>query len=807
MCRTKVCPIMLVPMALLIAAILACGLETTIPSQEEQPTKQNKNGNTLTKTISSENGGVIEQSGLILDIAPNVLVQDSEITIQTVTASMSPFHQVVEERAVALGEAYEITMENPTFDGRLFLTLPYDPNLLPDYYDESRIVISYYNEEYKKLIALTSDVNMQTHTVSAYIDHLSWYSPIAWITGNKPPTVIDFYFSPSVYYVDCEALEQNSESWVSENTLSVNLHISDPNGLNDIKDSPMIKFDPDHYMRWVQDSDFMLMDQTTPGEYVFSFAPTLGSDWWANELYSEIYEKCGNLRTITANVHVRDSLGNVTEASASVKIVYQPVPEIVLLSPIKNERTSTTPLFEWDVRKTLYKENQSTTINLLKQYDQILLEVSQKTDFSKLIFSKSWLLTGGIDEIQRSYAIRLGMLDEGKRYYWRILLRHYSGSYISSEGLSFVTSDLCEPDYATSCVNVVVKTENSNTAGGTKVTLHKLIDPVNNLITNFTDDYGFVSYSVVPDVKYYFFVSSIGNHKAWNGAPCPFVLEENKTFDMEITLKEGTGTFNCDDLSGELPTSTYTATNTPYPSSTPSPTKTPTHIPTNTPKPDPNSYYPIPGCAASRLHVGDWVKLESGIDYVSLRSTPDANLGDNLIQRLTSNTRMEIIDGPECGKNLILWKIRTEDCLVGWILEADETEFWVKKTSNAATDKCDDQPQNTCTWTNEILGTWITPFTPGAGLQHLEFRKNGDLSGSIGYPPAPEFQSLWQGSFEGSYYCLDNGNIKIVSSVGEIIAKVDISKSQYFDAETLKLFILQDSMTNENGESEFLPSE
>jgi serine/threonine protein kinase len=112
----------------------------------------------------------------------------------------------------------------------------------------------------------------------------------------------------------------------------------------------------------------------------------------------------------------------------------------------------------------------------------------------------------------------------------------------------------------------------------------------------------------------------------------------------------------------------------------PTPLNTSTSIPTNTPKPDPGTYYPIPGCAASRLHIGEWVKIEAGIDYVTIRSFPDTSPSDNRIGRLEGNTIAEIIGGPECSYGWILWKVQTEGSLVGWIPESDGKEFWLRKT-------------------------------------------------------------------------------------------------------------------------------
>jgi len=89
-------------------------------------------------------------------------------------------------------------------------------------------------------------------------------------------------------------------------------------------------------------------------------------------------------------------------------------------------------------------------------------------------------------------------------------------------------------------------------------------------------------------------------------------------------------------------------------------------------------YYPLPNCAGSRIHVGDTVKLEATVDFISIRSEPDTHPSNNIIGRILPGNEAEIIDGPVCNWRWILWEVqRLPDGLTGWAAESDGHEFWI----------------------------------------------------------------------------------------------------------------------------------
>jgi hypothetical protein len=88
-------------------------------------------------------------------------------------------------------------------------------------------------------------------------------------------------------------------------------------------------------------------------------------------------------------------------------------------------------------------------------------------------------------------------------------------------------------------------------------------------------------------------------------------------------------------------------------------------------------YYPLDNCAASRLFSGMTISLTPGVDYVTLRSTPDIHTGDNKIGKLLPGNKAIILRGPDCSYGWIMWQIQTEEGMVGWVPETDGKEFWL----------------------------------------------------------------------------------------------------------------------------------
>jgi hypothetical protein len=88
-------------------------------------------------------------------------------------------------------------------------------------------------------------------------------------------------------------------------------------------------------------------------------------------------------------------------------------------------------------------------------------------------------------------------------------------------------------------------------------------------------------------------------------------------------------------------------------------------------------YFPIEGCASSRLHVGDYVYVASCGRPNGIRNEPDVHPADNIIYRAPQGEGMTIVGGPACRYGWILWEVVTETNHLGWTPESKGDEFWL----------------------------------------------------------------------------------------------------------------------------------
>ncbi len=112
----------------------------------------------------------------------------------------------------------------------------------------------------------------------------------------------------------------------------------------------------------------------------------------------------------------------------------------------------------------------------------------------------------------------------------------------------------------------------------------------------------------------------------------------------------------------------------------PSPTSIPQITPTITSAvSDFDFYYPFTDsqCGLSIVHVGDRVYVNYGGTTNALRSTPDTKLPTNVIGYAVQGEVLDVVDGPICNYNLIMWKVKTSYDLTAWTAEGNGTDFWL----------------------------------------------------------------------------------------------------------------------------------
>lgn len=78
-----------------------------------------------------------------------------------------------------IGEVYSLKPEGAKFSPDVKLIIRYDPKKLPESADPSKLNIVWFDEEAEEWVALKSEVDTVKHTVTAYINHFSYYSLMA----------------------------------------------------------------------------------------------------------------------------------------------------------------------------------------------------------------------------------------------------------------------------------------------------------------------------------------------------------------------------------------------------------------------------------------------------------------------------------------------------------------------------------------------------------------------------------------------------------------------------------------------------
>ena len=88
-------------------------------------------------------------------------------------------------------------------------------------------------------------------------------------------------------------------------------------------------------------------------------------------------------------------------------------------------------------------------------------------------------------------------------------------------------------------------------------------------------------------------------------------------------------------------------------------------------------YYPIMGCVASRMHVGERAFVAYGAETNGIHYSQE--IGDAPIYRhLYPGEIMEIVDGPYCERGAIVWKVfALADEQVGFVGEGNGDVYWL----------------------------------------------------------------------------------------------------------------------------------
>ena len=89
-------------------------------------------------------------------------------------------------------------------------------------------------------------------------------------------------------------------------------------------------------------------------------------------------------------------------------------------------------------------------------------------------------------------------------------------------------------------------------------------------------------------------------------------------------------------------------------------------------------YYPLMGCpVASRIHVGDRVFVANNRDG-TLGLHYSANVGyAPIFRKLTAGEILDVIDGPYCRTQSLVWEVIASDGRLGYVSEGNGEVYWL----------------------------------------------------------------------------------------------------------------------------------
>ncbi|UCH10492.1 MAG: tandem-95 repeat protein, partial [Fidelibacterota bacterium] len=140
----------------------------------------NISGITEGMSVGSEGGTVTSDAGALIDIPAGALDSDVEIQIGEFTDPPAG--------ADVAGPMFFFGPSGTQFSVEVTITVPYDPELVPEGFDESELVLLLYNEYDGTWEALPSSVNTIAHTITGVTTHFSGF--VAGIAPNHAPVVL-----------------------------------------------------------------------------------------------------------------------------------------------------------------------------------------------------------------------------------------------------------------------------------------------------------------------------------------------------------------------------------------------------------------------------------------------------------------------------------------------------------------------------------------------------------------------------------------------------------------------------------------
>lgn len=379
-------------------------------------------------------GDVTLDNGFVFTIPDGALASDAVIHLTEYTSSVLP--EWTQGDTDLMSNVYEVSLEGELED-YVMVSIPIEDELAVDssqwgIQSEKHISVAYFDDETDNWVALPSSVDSSEKIVSASVSHLSSFAAIAWPFSAEPPTLEGFQFRPTVFYIDCEETRVQGADWYKDKPFRVMLAISD-------RDADRFEDSAELTLRWDYANSYdppptegLEMAAVKEGVYLFDQELSIGSVYDQEWAKIATAGNCGNLRTIYAIARLTDKEGRSYEYSTAMDVRYEPGPEISLRSPVMNGLYCGS--LTWDL---------IGSDRHLRSFDYAQIEIGKDPSLSNRVR----LPNDKLEVSERSYRLDQ-QLEEGKPYYWRVVLDKYSTSSFdrvaSQTGIFYPNEAACE---------------------------------------------------------------------------------------------------------------------------------------------------------------------------------------------------------------------------------------------------------------------------------------------------------------------------------------------------------------------------
>lgn len=140
-----------------------------------------------------------------------------------------------------------------------------------------------------------------------------------------------------------------------------------------------------------------------------------------------------------------------------------------------------------------------------------------------------------------------------------------------------------------------------------------------------------------------------------------------------------------------------------------------------------------PGAPPTRLSIGmrAYVSFDPP-DPNRVRTQPSRSA--DIVGDMMPGTKMTILDGPGCASNWVWWKVRSDDGLVGWTAEGDQSAYWLVPIAGGAEPTvASSNPMKL--WVETVDGCKVTVNGVLLGEQGPWSWEWGDGNGNTGWFP------------------------------------------------------------------------